>query len=120
MFDVLPPTDAPSLAIAPTPSPRDRGMQEPGIFKGCTDGDGPLAPATKDAILAYLGKPNAAAWDRLRTRAIAGRTTLGEAWALAAPGGHRRFPTSAELIRTMRVAVVAQWAGSAKLTLRTH
>jgi hypothetical protein len=45
---------------------------------------------------------------------------LGEAWALAAPGGHRRFPTSAELIRTMRVAVVAQWAGSAKLTLRTH
>lgn len=94
-------------------------MNEPGIFKGCTDADGPLAAATKDAILAYLGKPNAAAWERLRTRAIAGRTTLGDAWTLANPSAIRRFPTSAELIRAMRVAVVAQWA-QASAALRTH
>lgn len=98
---------------------RAEGMNEPGIFKGCTDADGPLAAATKDAILAYLGKPNAAAWERLRTRAIAGRTTLGEAWTLANPTAFRRFPTSAELIRAMRVAVVAQWA-QASAALRTH
>ena len=102
------------------PHTRSAGMNEPGIFKGCTDSDGPLATATKDAILAYLGKPNAAAWERLRTRAIAGRTTLGEAWTLANPAGSRRFPTSAELIRAMRVAVVAQWAGSTKAGLRRH
>jgi hypothetical protein len=113
MFDA--PADAPADAIAA----RSAGMNEPGIFKGCSDTDGPLAASTKDAILAYLGKPNAAAWERLRTRAIAGRTTLGEAWTLANPTASRRFPTSAELIRAMRVAVVAQWAHS-DATIRTH
>jgi len=101
----------------------DRGhataMSEPGIFKGCSDIDGPLAPATKDAILAYLGKPNAAAWERLRQRRIAGTTTIGDAWAIAAPPGAKRFPTSAELIRSIRVAVIARWAATSR-TLRTH
>ena len=127
MFDAIAPTDAPHAPLSPAPGApapatrsRDVGMQEPGIFKGCTEGEGPLAAATKDAILAYLGKPNAAAWERLRTRAIAGRTTLGEAWALAAPSAARRFPTSAELIRSMRVAVVAQWAGTQSGPLRRH
>ena len=54
MFDIT--------ADAPAHAARSAGMNEPGIFKGCTDADGPLAAATKDAILAYLGKPNAAAW----------------------------------------------------------
>lgn len=108
-----------ALADTPAHANRSAGMNEPGIFKGCTDTDGPLAASTKDAILAYLGKPNAAAWDRLRTRAIAGRTTLGDAWTLANPSAARRFPTSAELIRAMRVAVVAQWARS-ETTVRTH
>jgi hypothetical protein len=106
-------------ADAPAHAARSAGMNEPGIFKGCTDADGPLAAATKDAILAYLGKPNAGAWERLKTRAIAGRTTLGEAWTLANPTAFRRFPTSAELIRAMRVAVVAQWAHS-DAAIRTH
>jgi hypothetical protein len=108
-----------ATADAAAPLARNEGMNEPGIFKGCTDAGGPLAAATKDAILAYLGKPNAAAWERLRTRAIAGRTTLGDAWTLANPSAIRRFPTSAELIRAMRVAVVAQWA-QASAALRTH
>ena len=108
-----------ALADTPAAATRSAGMNEPGIFKGCTDTDGPLAASTKDAILAYLGKPNAAAWERLRTRAIAGRTTLAEAWALANPTATRRFPTSAELIRAMRIAVVAQWARS-EATVRTH
>lgn len=96
-----------------TTAARSSGMNEPGIFKGCTDVDGPLAAATKDAILAYLGKPNAAAWERLRPRAIAGRTTLGEAWTLANPTATKRYPTSAELVRSLRLAVVANWARSA-------
>ncbi len=110
------------LATADTSTRAERaaGMDEPGIFKGCTDHDGPLAVATKNAILAYLGKPNEASWERLRTRAIAGRTTLGDAWTLANPVALRRFPTSAELIRAMRVAVVAQWASRSAGTLRTH
>ena len=113
MFDTHAPSDAHAAA-------RSAGMNEPGIFKGCTDVDGPLAAATKDAILAYLGKPNAAAWERLRPRAIAGRTTLGEAWGLADPTALRRFPSSAELIRAMRVAVLAQWASGGAPALRRH
>lgn len=108
-----------AIADANTHATRSAGMNEPGIFKGCTDLDGPLAASTKNAILAYLGKPNAAAWERLRSRAIAGRTTLGDAWTLANPSAVRRFPTSAELIRAMRVAVVAQWAQS-EATARRH
>lgn len=108
-----------TLADAIPHAARSAGMNEPGIFKGCTDTDGPLAASTKDAILAYLGKPNAAAWERLRLRAIAGRTTLGDAWTLANPSAGRRFPTSAELIRAMRMAVVAAWAQQ-EATLRTH
>jgi hypothetical protein len=96
------------------------GMDEPGIFKGCRAVDGPLPEATKRAILAYLGKPNAAGWERLKPSAIVGGTTLGEAWAIANPSAARRFPTSAELIRSLRVAVIAQWAGSAAGPLNTH
>lgn len=99
----------------PIPSPRldtVAGMNEPGIFKGCRGIDGPLPGATKNAILAYLGKPNAASWDKLRKHAIVGRISLGEAWTLSNPGAARRFPTSVELIRAMRVAVISQWAGS--------
>jgi len=44
---------------------------------------------------------------------------LGDAWASAPPAGARRFPTSAELIRAIRVAVVARWAESSR-HLRTH
>lgn len=88
------------------------GMNEPGIFKGCREVDGPLAAATKEAILAYLGKPNAAGWERLRPRPIVGRTTLGEAWALSNPTAAKRHPNAAEVIRAMRVAVISQWAGS--------
>lgn len=113
MFDTTALADAASRTAAPT------GMNEPGIFKGCSEIDGPLPAATKDAILAYLGKPNAASWDRLRLRPIAGPTTLGDAWASASPAGARRFPTSAELIRAIRVAVVARWAESSR-HLRTH
>ncbi|GAB3731355.1 hypothetical protein GCM10028794_07510 [Silanimonas algicola] len=111
MFDTL--TDTTPHAV------RSAGMNEPGIFKGCTGTDGPLAASTKDAILAYLGKPNASAWERLRGRTIAGRTTLGDAWALANPTADRRFPTSAELIRAIRMAVVAQWACN-DAAARTH
>lgn len=99
----------------PIPSPRldtVAGMNEPGIFKGCRGIDGPLPGTTKNAILIYLGKPNAAAWDKLRKHAIVGRISLGEAWTLSNPGAARRFPTSVELIRAMRVAVISQWAGS--------
>ena len=96
------------------------GMHEPGIFKGCRGVDGPLPGATKDAILAYLGKPNAAAWERLRRHAIVGRATLGDAWAMAHPTVMRRFPTSIELIRAMRKAVIAEWASGAGDVLKTH
>lgn len=96
------------------------GMDEPGIFKGCRGVDGPLPDATKRAILAYLGKPNAGSWERLKPCAVVGRTTLAEAWTLANPAAARRFPTSAELIRTLRVAVIAQWAGSVVGPLNTH
>lgn len=98
-----------------TPSTAQRseaGMKEPGIFKGCRGVDGPLPGATKTAILAYLGKPNAAAWERLRRIAVVERTTLGDAWKLANPAAARRFPTSAELIRAMRIAVISQWAAN--------
>jgi hypothetical protein len=50
---------------------------------------------------------------------VVGKTTLSEAWALANPGAARRFPTSAELIRAMRVAVISQWAGSV-VAIQTH
>ena len=96
------------------------GMHEPGIFKGCRGVDGPLPGATKDTILAYLGKPNAAAWERLRRHAIVGHATLGDAWAMAHPAAVRRFPTSIELIRAMRKAVIAEWAGSAGKVLKKH
>lgn len=112
-------TTATAFALDAPRSAAAAGMNEPGIFKGCSEVDGPLATATKNAILAYLGKPNAASWDRLRQRPIAGTTTLGDAWAIAAPGGAKRFPTSAELIRSIRVAVVARWAANSR-TLRTH
>ena len=111
--------DVTLTAHDPAHTARSAGMNEPGIFKGCTDHDGPLATATKQAILAYLGKPTATAWERLRSRPIAGRTTLGDAWALAHPAAPRRFPTAAELIRAMRVAVVAQWAANS-VAIRTH
>ena len=104
MLDPIVATDL--LVSRPTPQPD--GMSEPGIFKGCAEADGPLAAATKDAILAYLGKPNAASWARVADRAIAGRTTLAQAWALAAPGAIRRHPNAAELIRAIRLAVARQ------------
>jgi len=85
------------------------GMSEPGIFKGCRGLEGPLPVSTKAAILAYLGKPNATAWERLRRLAVVERTTLGDAWQLAEPAAAKRFPTSAELIRAMRMAVISQW-----------
>lgn len=97
-----------------------RGMDEPGIFKGCRGADGPLPEATKRAILAYLGKPNAAGWERLKPSAIVGVITLAEAWAIANPAASRRFPTSAELIRSLRVAVMAQRADSVVGPLSGH
>ena len=103
---------APTAAVARRADGASAGMNEPGIFKGCRGADGPLPAATKDAVLAYLGKPNAAAWERLRPRAIVGRTTLGEAWALSNGAATRRFPTSIELIRAMRMAAIAEWAGT--------
>lgn len=93
-------------------------MREPGIFKGCSEPQGPLTAATKDAILAYLGKPNAPAWERLRNRAIAGHTTLAEAWAFSGgPTSSRRYPSAAELIRAMRLAVSRRLATGG---LRAH
>lgn len=106
--------DAP--ATLDRPAAHD-AMREPGIFKGCSEPQGPLTAATKDAILAYLGKPNASAWERLRHRAIAGHTTLAEAWALSTPASGRRYPSAAELIRSMRLAASRRLAGSG---LRTH
>lgn len=94
--------DAP--ATLERPAAHD-AMREPGIFKGCSEPQGPLTAATKDAILAYLGKPNATAWERLRHRAIAGHTTLAEAWAFSGGSASgRRYPSAAELIRAMRLA----------------
>ncbi len=104
---MLDPIAAPELTVS-RPAPQPAGMNEPGIFKGCAEADGPLAAATKDAILAYLGKPNATSWARVADRAIAGRTTLGQAWAFAAPGAIRRHPNAAELIRAIRLAVARQ------------
>lgn len=123
MLDIVPPP-TPIAAVSPSSAhPRGadrRGMDEPGIFKGCSEADGPLAEATKRAILVYLGKPDAAGWSRLRERAIAGATTLGDAWAIAAPAGTRRHPNGAELIRAIRVAVVAHWAGGVVGPLNRH
>ncbi len=86
----------------------ESGMSEPGIFKGCSAARGPLPLPTKNAILAYLGKPNASSWERMAQREIVGNTTLAEAWSHAAPDGCRRFPTAAELIRAIRMAVMRQ------------
>jgi hypothetical protein len=127
-LDLHAPFDAPLTSATPpvrvsTPELNEaasRAMGEPGIFKGCRGTDGPLPAATKDAILAYLGKPNAESWERLRQRAVVGRTTLGEAWTLSNPGAARRFPNSAELIRAMRVAVISQWAGMAATLGHRH
>ena len=104
---MLDPITAPDPTVS-SPAPQPAGMNEPGIFKGCAEADGPLAAATKDAILAYLGKPNAASWARVADRAIAGRTSLAQAWAQAAPGAIRRHPNAAELIRAIRLAVARQ------------
>ncbi len=112
MLDLTVPRPAESTATAPHPNAsalQNAAMDEPGIFKGCRGVDGPLPRGTKTAILTYLAKPNDPAWQRLREHAITGATTLGDAWALANPGATQRFPTSAELIRAMRFAVVAQW-----------
>ncbi|HAI60158.1 MAG TPA: hypothetical protein DCM32_09830 [Xanthomonadaceae bacterium] len=96
------------------------GMDEPGIFKGCRGVGGPLPEATKRAILVYLCKPTAGSWERLKPCAIVGRTTLAEAWTLTNPAGEHRFPAPQELIRALRVAVIAQWAGSTGRPQNTH
>jgi len=96
------------------------GMNEPGIFKGCRGIDGPLPEATKRGILAYLGKPSAGRWERLKPCAIVGATTLGAAWTLANPAAAQRFPNAAELVRSLRVAVIAQWTASAAGPPSTH
>lgn len=103
MLDHLPNAD---LQISPLAI--ESGMSEPGIFKGCSAARGPLPTLTKNAILAYLGKPNAGSWERLAQREIVGNTTLADAWSQAAPDGCRRFPTAAELIRAIRMAVMRQ------------
>jgi len=117
--------EAPLATLPASPRPattpaRADGMKEPGIFKGCVEIDGPLAPATKRAILAYLGKPNATTWARVAGRSIVGRTTLGQAWALALPGGSGRHPNAAELIRAIRLAVSRQLTGINGDRSRTH
>lgn len=117
--------DASLAALPATPRPatapaRPDGMKEPGIFKGCVEIDGPLAPATKRAILAYLGKPNATAWARVAGRTIVGRTTLGQAWAESLPGGSGRHPNAAELVRAIRLAVSRQLTGINGGRRRTH
>jgi len=94
--------DAAPAAASPRAS--DDGMAEPGIFKGCSAASGALPASTKSALLAYLGKPNAAAWERIAPREIAGSVTLGDAWTSAAPTAARRFPSTAELIRAIRHA----------------
>jgi len=125
---VAPPLAAEALAIVPVAAPavatapaaaalRPDGMKEPSIFKGCAECDGPLAVATKRAILAYLGKPNAAAWARLSGRTIVGRTTLGQAWGEPVAGRH---PDAAELVRAIRRAVARQLTGINGEARRTH
>ena len=108
--------DAPSAAAMPHAN--DDGMAEPGIFKGCSTAGGALPAATKSALLTYLGKPNAAAWEQLAQREIAGSITLGDAWSSAAPSGSRRFPSTAELIRAIRHAA-AKRHGTAAPALST-
>jgi len=121
----LAPNDASPTALSTPPRPaiapvRPDGMKEPGIFKGCVEIDGPLAPTTKRAILAYLGKPNAKAWVRVAGRVIVGRTTLGQAWAEALPAGSDRHPNAAELVRAIRLAVTRQLTGINGGRRRTH
>lgn len=113
------PPPAATTSATTTPA-RSDGMKEPGIFKGCAEADGPLAATTKRAVLAYLGKPSADAWARVAGRPIVGRTTLGQAWDAALPGGSGRHPNAAELVRAIRLAVARQLTGINGARRRTH
>jgi hypothetical protein len=81
-------------------------MNEPGIFKGCHDVHGPISASTKDAIIAYLGRPRVEAWEIIRHSAVVPGTTLGDAWDRCEPGHEARIPDATELVRSIRRAVV--------------
>jgi hypothetical protein len=83
------------------------GMSEPGIFKGLRGAGGPLPAATKDALLAYLGRPGDPSWSRLATHDVLEGTTVADLWLRASPAASRRPPNAAELIRALRAGVRA-------------
>lgn len=102
---MLPNASAARLPTAPRSS--DDGMGEPGIFKGLRGAGGPLPAATKDALLAYLGRPGVPSWSRLAAHDVLEGTTVADLWSRANPAAARRPPNAAELIRALRAGVRA-------------